>query len=128
MLYNILQTLIGNTVLIIPPQEVLTIRKTKVYMLDNALCITTNKGALKFSSFINRESVVNNMHSIKGMQKEVFEDYIKEELLQVKQDKPKQEQDNSCLIPLSTISIQKIIDVPQLAEVEVLPITKKNDQ
>lgn len=35
---------------------------------------------------------------------------------------------NSCLIPLSTVSIQKIIDVPQLAEVEVLPITKKNDQ
>jgi hypothetical protein len=48
------------------------IMRAKTYKFDNSIELVTNKGSIKFASFLNRDSTLNQMHNIKGLDAGVF--------------------------------------------------------
>lgn len=61
------KTLFGKTILVIPASEIHQVKKSKSYLIDNAIEFQTIKGHLVFTSFINRESTIAQIKQVKGL-------------------------------------------------------------
>ncbi|KAL4493634.1 hypothetical protein ABPG72_004127 [Tetrahymena utriculariae] len=71
------KTLFGDTVLVIPLNEIIQIdKKAQALIFDNAISITTKKGTLRFTSFMNRD----RCYRLIKQQRAQFEDLMEKKM------------------------------------------------